>query len=204
MGALCILLLIACGFDYRKRRIPNLLIGIMLIAGIVQSGVSAGAMGILYFAGKMLCMILCMYFLFKIGTLGAGDVKLFGVCAGYFPGDKILYFLFFSLLFAAGISLIKLLFEHNAKERLTYLAEYAAGVIQSGSWQLYVQNKREQERHSVCLAGPVLGSVLMYIVDRAGELIAEDITAVERANAREIINAVLYEKVEAVALEVVP
>ena len=44
----------------------------------------------------------------------------------------------------------------------------------------------------------------MIIVDRAGELIAEDITAVERANAREIINAVLYEKVEAVALEVVP
>ena len=44
----------------------------------------------------------------------------------------------------------------------------------------------------------------MIIVDRAGELIAEDITDVERANAREIINAVLYEKVEAVALEVVP
>ena len=44
----------------------------------------------------------------------------------------------------------------------------------------------------------------MIIVDRAGELIAEDITAVERVNAREIINAVLYEKVEAVALEVVP
>ena len=44
----------------------------------------------------------------------------------------------------------------------------------------------------------------MIVVDRAGELIAEDITADERANAREIINAVLYEKVEAVALEVVP
>ena len=44
----------------------------------------------------------------------------------------------------------------------------------------------------------------MIIVDRAGELIEEDITAVERVNAREIINAVLYEKVEAVALEVVP
>lgn len=44
----------------------------------------------------------------------------------------------------------------------------------------------------------------MIIVDRAGELVAEDITAVERASAREIVNAVLYEKVEAVALEVVP
>lgn len=44
----------------------------------------------------------------------------------------------------------------------------------------------------------------MIIVDRAGELVAEDIMAVERARAREIVNAVLYEKVEAVTLEVVP
>lgn len=44
----------------------------------------------------------------------------------------------------------------------------------------------------------------MIVVDYAGELIAEDITAVERENVRGIINAVLYEKVEAVALEVVP
>lgn len=44
----------------------------------------------------------------------------------------------------------------------------------------------------------------MIVVDRAGELVAEDITAVERDNVRGIINSALYEKVESVALEVVP
>lgn len=44
----------------------------------------------------------------------------------------------------------------------------------------------------------------MIVVDRAGELIAEDITAADRANVREIVNEVLNEKIEAMAVEVVP
>lgn len=44
----------------------------------------------------------------------------------------------------------------------------------------------------------------MIVVDHAGVLVAEDITAVERDNVRGIVNEVLYEKVEAMALEIVP
>lgn len=44
----------------------------------------------------------------------------------------------------------------------------------------------------------------MIVVDRAGELIAEDITVADRANVREIVNEVLNEKIEAMAVEVVP
>lgn len=31
---------------------------------------------------------------FYIGAMGAGDVKLLAVCAGYFSGEKVLCFLF--------------------------------------------------------------------------------------------------------------
>lgn len=44
----------------------------------------------------------------------------------------------------------------------------------------------------------------MIVVDSAGELVAEDITAADRANVREIVNEVLNEKIEAMAVEVVP
>lgn len=44
----------------------------------------------------------------------------------------------------------------------------------------------------------------MIVVDRAGELIAEDITVADRANVRKIVNEVLNEKIEAMAVEVVP
>lgn len=163
MGALCIFLLFACGFDYCRRRIPNWLLALMLAVGMAIGGRQAGAEGVLHFGCKMIVVILCLYPFFKTGTLGAGDVKLFGVCAGYLPGSKILYFLFFSLLLAAVISLLKILMEHNAKERLTYLTEYLLEVARRGQWQLYISDRKEMQQNSVCLAGPILGSVLMYI-----------------------------------------
>lgn len=163
MGALCIFLVVACAFDYWQRRIPNWLLMITAVTGMWISGLEHGTEGMICFACKMLCVITGMYILFKLGTLGAGDVKLFGVCAGYLSGNKILVFLFFSLLIAAGISLIKMILEHNAKDRLIYLAEYIAGVIRTGNWQLYISNKKERQRCSVCLAGPILCSVLMCV-----------------------------------------
>lgn len=163
MGVLCIFLLIACGFDYCRRRIPNGLLVLMLAAGMTISGLRTGREGVLYFGCKVILMVLFLYFFFKIGTLGAGDVKLYGICAGYFPGDKILYFLFFSLLIAAIVSLFKILKERNAKERLGYLSEYLLEVAKSGHWQLYLDNRKEMRQNSICLAGPILGSVLMYM-----------------------------------------
>ena len=163
LGVLCIFLLIACYFDYCRRRIPNGLLGTMLASGILICIWREGTKGILHFGCKMAVVILFLYLLFKIGTLGAGDVKLFGVCAGYFPGNKILYFLFFSLLIAAVVSILKILAEHNAKERICYLSEYLLEVARSGNWQLYISDQKEMHKNSICLAGPVLGSVLLYI-----------------------------------------
>ncbi len=108
-------------------------------------------------------VMLCLYPLFKIGALGAGDVKLFGVCAGYFPEAKVFSFLFCSLLVAAMISLVKLLLERNVKERLCYFADYLLEVLHSGCWSLYMKNEREYRETGVCLAGPILCSILLYL-----------------------------------------
>ena len=88
---------------------------------------------------------------------------LFGVCAGYFPETKVFSFLFCSLLVAAMISLVKLLLEHNVKERFCYFADYILEVFHSGCWSLYIENERDYRRTGICLAGPVLCSVLLYL-----------------------------------------
>ena len=49
-------------------------------------------------------VIALLYPLFKISAVGAGDVKLLGAAAGYFPFEKIFLFAFVSLLIAAIIS----------------------------------------------------------------------------------------------------
>lgn len=156
MEALIIMLVIACFCDYLKGKIPNVLLAVMLFAGIGQAN-------LLLFVLRCITVMLLLYPIYKIGAIGAGDVKLYGVCAGYLPSEKFLFFFFLSLLIAAVISLIKMIRECNAIERLSYFFEYIVHVVKTGRFYLYVENERERKRVSVCLAGPILGSVLLYM-----------------------------------------
>ncbi len=163
MFLLCSFLGIACLYDYGKRRIPNLLIGLMLIGGVGQGVYQQGWRGGGLFLCKAICVVAVLYPLFKIGAFGAGDVKLYGACAGYFPSTKIFWFLFISLLVAAIFSLIKLIKERNVWERLGYFCEYILTVVQNGRWHLYMENERDTHKAGICLAGPILCSALLYL-----------------------------------------
>ncbi len=134
MAVLCVFLATACGFDYHKRKIPNWLILIMLGVGFWLRCMREGGSGGLAYLGAMLLVTAFLYPFFKIGALGAGDVKLFGVTAGYLPFEKILYFSFCSMLIAAVFSVCKVICKKRGKECLT-----------------------------VCLSGPVLlGALLLW------------------------------------------
>ena len=135
MGALCIFLLIACYYDYRFRRIPNILILFMLITGMIWRFYVQGGTGILFFLLTMIVVIFCLSPFFRMKALGAGDVKMFGICSGYCLGEQFLYFLFFSLLIAASVSILKLIINRN----------------------------KECLKAKVPLAGPVLISILLHI-----------------------------------------
>ncbi len=163
MVMLCIFLCIACYFDYRHSRIPNWLVAAALAVGVAEAFVRGGVLSVLYFLVSAVLTAALFYPLFRIGTLGAGDVKLFGVCAGYLPGEKILTFLFFALLFAAIHSLSRIAREPDPKERFLYFFDYLRDVAESGRWKLYFADKQEQRRSGVCLAGPILLSVLLYV-----------------------------------------
>lgn len=163
MAAVCVMLLAACRMDYRKKKIPNVLILSMGILGagwrFLREGIG-GAAAYLIQAAAVMCLF---YFLFSLGVVGAGDVKLFGVTAGCLPFSKIFIFLFMSLLFAAMISLLKLLKKRCFWERLRYFAEYAAAVWKSGKWRLYREIGADDADAGVCLSGPILLSLLLYL-----------------------------------------
>ncbi len=161
MGVLCAALSVVCIFDYTEKRIPNLLVLMIWAAGAVRGFCLNGLEG----AGMYLCesaaVLFLLYPLFRIGSLGAGDVKLLSVSAGYFPAGKVFYFLFFSLLVSAVFSIIRLLKERNVRDRAEYFCEYCAAVARSGKWKLYLPEKGEKRLSGICMSGPVLCSVLL-------------------------------------------
>ena len=134
----------------------------MLLIGLWQKWRWASGTGVTYVL-SILLMIFLLYPFFKLGALGAGDVKLLGICAGFLQYDKILQFLFFSLLPAAIFSVIKLIREQSVRERLAYLGAYLMDVVRNGEWSLYIENEREARRTGIALAGPVLVSVFLHM-----------------------------------------
>ncbi|MCI9438510.1 MAG: prepilin peptidase [Lachnospiraceae bacterium] len=162
MAALCVLLTAACGYDYRDRRVPNYLILLTAISGIGWRSWN-GMSGVLFYLGQALLVMLLLYPFFKIGGLGAGDVKLLGVTAGYLPFEKVLAFLFCSLFVAAVISIIKMWRNHTFRDRMRYLTGYLTEVIAGRRWQLYRDVKGERHSAGICLSGPVLISILLYL-----------------------------------------
>lgn len=162
MAFFLMLLVMACCFDYHSRRIPNWLLAIMLLVIVVNQYLEQGIETTYKSIGIMVLIMLIWYPLFRIGTIGAGDIKLFGVCSGILPLSKILSFLFFSLAIAAIFSLIRLVQKKDGRERIGYFLSYLKDVINEKQWKLYISNQKEKERVSVCMAGPVLISLLLY------------------------------------------
>ena len=124
---------------------------------------SGGHKGVLEYLASALLTTILLYFVFWIGAIGAGDVKMLGVCAGFFPWNKVLKFLFFALMIAAVIALFKMYLERNMKDRLYYLGEYLWDVFRCGRWKLYFAGEREGAGAGICMAGPVFCSALMYM-----------------------------------------
>ena len=162
MAVLCIMLAVVCVVDYRRMRIPNGMILLIFLYGLGIHYRDGGGGGAAEWLFNCIIVLLLTYPLFKIGTVGAGDVKLFSVTCGCLSKQDIACFLVVSLLIAAVISMIKLLREGNVAERFRYLCAYLTGVCREGSWQLYFANVKDARRAGICLAGPVLLSVLLH------------------------------------------
>ncbi len=163
MAALCVLLTAACCCDYRYKKIPNYLIALMAALGAGWRFLGEGAPGTAFYAGEAILVMSMLYPLFKIGAVGAGDVKLLGVTAGYLPCKKILVFLMLSLLVSAAISLFKMLRKRYFFERMKYFLNYLKNVAKNGSWRLYLSDEQDRRAVGICLSGPVFVSVLLYI-----------------------------------------
>lgn len=163
MAALCVSLCVICLFDYSRRKIPNLFVGVIFAIGTGRGVLGNGLKGAGEYVLVTFVILFLLYPVFRIGGLGAGDVKLLSVCAGYFSADKIFYFLFFSMLISAVFSVIQVCREKNVRDRVRYFCEYVAAVAKSGRWRLYFPQKGEQRLPGICMSGPILCSVILGI-----------------------------------------
>lgn len=107
---LVLVLIFASLWDYKKRKIPNLLIAVGYIYGLMR---------IFYYQNFLthilgiIVPILILYPFFKIGTIGAGDIKLFSLIGCYLSFMEVLYCMFLTFVIGAIVSLVFMQREGN-------------------------------------------------------------------------------------------
>ena len=108
LAALCVFLTAACGYDYRDKRIPNHLLIWMAILGVGWRFRNQGVPGALSYLGQAALIVAFLYPFFKIGCLGAGDVKLALVMGLYLTGEYVVGAVFYGCIASAAYSLVQL------------------------------------------------------------------------------------------------
>lgn len=140
MVTLCLLAAMTCLLDYRFRRIPNQLILLLLLWGIVYHLMKGGSEAVLMFALRGLSCLLLFFPMFVLRTLGAGDIKLLGVMSGFLFIRAIPVFFFFSFGYALLFYLLRCCCVCCMGHRSVSNREAA---------------KRMRSDKTVCMAGPI-------------------------------------------------
>lgn len=160
-----LLLFLAALADLRTDHIPN---------GFIILGTVIGILGGLWlhtgFPQSVLSMLLAfllMYPLFKIGALGAGDVKVLMMAGSFMEPKAFITVMVSTFVIGAVFSLGKLLIEHNGRERIRYFLSYAAEVARTGHWKIYgehmAQDYQLYRKNKIHFTVPVLLGVVMKL-----------------------------------------
>lgn len=155
--------LVACYQDYKDGKIRNWLICSGLCWGMYQQCAVSGMKGILDFAEGLLGIFLLTYPLFKLGMIGAGDVKLFAVCAGSMGLKSGLIFLSCTFLAAAVLSLVKMIYHRNFLQRFRFFFNYVKQTVSTMKISLYCSEDQHNTANRIPLAGPACLSLLLCL-----------------------------------------
>ena len=150
--------------DHLTHRIPNILTGLMLICCIAlrisDKNLPALALTVL----RIVITAAAFYPVFAIGALGAGDIKLMAVCAGFFDGSsRILYFIFFSLLAACIWGVVVMIVNGQMKKRMQRLVMYIKKYIKTGIPERYHACKSAERESGIAMAGAMFVSAVLGI-----------------------------------------
>lgn len=174
---------IACFFDYKKGKIPNRLIVLGVVAAMVgmlvrafeQSSVelvsdsrlvlflALAAKNVATAGFRAISVTVVLYLLFRLGMLGAGDVKLCGMAVLFLDLPQSMLFLAAGFLVAAAVSIGKMLFCRNLRERAGYFCSYLAEILRTGKVGLYVREELAlvEKKAVVHMAGPMLAGLVI-------------------------------------------
>lgn len=164
---LVLLLFVAAVFDFYKGKVPNVLILTGCCYGLIRM---IWYQEVIKFIPGILLPVVILFPIYKIGGIGAGDIKLFAMMGFYFTFKETVFCISLTFILGAVFSVISFIRYKNFMERITYLFSYLKDFFLTGYFQHYYSNfHKNQNKHleeyksKIHLAIPVFLSVLLYV-----------------------------------------
>lgn len=107
---LLILLTISMVIDIRERRIPNLLIGLGILSGVLFMVLQMNDISVFTRISAFFLGIAILFIPFTCGGIGAGDVKLLGVIGLYVGVKALVNISLIAFILGGGFALVLIIF----------------------------------------------------------------------------------------------
>lgn len=149
-------------WDFRKGKIPNQLI----LTGIISGGflllLYNGAGAFLKCLPGMLFPVIVLFPLYRLGVLGAGDIKLFSMLGVYLTFREQLICIVLTFLAGAVISLGVLLWRKNLIERILYFISFCNECICGGHLRsYYLPSQGKEDGSKIHFSLPIMTGVIL-------------------------------------------
>lgn len=155
---LCILiLLVAVYMDRTTGKINNQLILFGLLSGFLIRLCSWSVAGISYFFFGAFVPIILLFMIYRLGALGAGDVKLYAVVGGFCGPTFIWRILVASILLGGIYSLFLLLKNRNLRATATHFMMQMNSICQSKGAVRYQAQSSNRIHFSIFI---LLGTII--------------------------------------------
>ena len=115
--------------DVRYRRIPNKLVLITLTGGIALNTLFGGTHGLAVSLGGFALAFGLMFFLHVFGTMGAGDVKLFGAIGAINGISLVLPTLLVVALTGGVLAIFKMIYSGRARATMFGVMHFFYGLL---------------------------------------------------------------------------
>lgn len=140
ISVLFLLVCFACLQDVRTGKIPNALILMLMAVGIGQGVWREGIGGGLWYLARFGAYVAAGYLLYRVGAVGAGDVKLLAGIEGFLEWESGLVCLGWMALAAGILALVRMLRGDCGRERIRYFLSYVGEIAVTGRWRLYLED----------------------------------------------------------------
>jgi prepilin peptidase CpaA len=152
--------------DVRYRRIPNKLVLVTLVGGLLLNTIFGGTHGLLASLGGFALAFGVMLFFHAFGTMGAGDVKLFGAI-GAITGISLVFPTLIVVAITGGLlAIIKMIYSGRARTTMFGVLQFFYGLLPGQRVPRF--DIPEDRNHTLPYAVPIcFGSLLAFLLFHA-------------------------------------